>query len=128
MSLSMELLHHLVERFGGAGPPSAGYFALAAIPARYALERQDRLKSHTPGVASHSTIIRSAHSTSDTKMAGLPNFAPQVIKSISVTPRAREQAPQEKTGMCLATTFSRISLSGGQPTGMTASTVALRIR
>jgi hypothetical protein len=26
---------------GGAGPPAAGYFALAAIPARYALERQD---------------------------------------------------------------------------------------
>ena len=25
----------------GAGPPSAGYFALAAIPARYALERHD---------------------------------------------------------------------------------------
>jgi len=25
----------------GAGPPSAGYFSLAAIPARYALERQD---------------------------------------------------------------------------------------
>jgi hypothetical protein len=25
----------------GAAPPSAGYFALAAIPARYALERQD---------------------------------------------------------------------------------------
>jgi hypothetical protein len=25
----------------GGGPPSAGYFALAAIPARYALERQD---------------------------------------------------------------------------------------
>jgi hypothetical protein len=25
----------------GAGPPSAGYFALAAIPARYAVERQD---------------------------------------------------------------------------------------
>jgi len=25
----------------GAGPPTAGYFALAAIPARYALERQD---------------------------------------------------------------------------------------
>jgi hypothetical protein len=25
----------------GAGPPSAGFFALAAIPARYALERQD---------------------------------------------------------------------------------------
>jgi tetratricopeptide (TPR) repeat protein len=27
--------------FIGAGPPSAGYFALAAIPARYALERHD---------------------------------------------------------------------------------------
>jgi hypothetical protein len=26
---------------GGAGGPSAGYFALAAIPARYAIERQD---------------------------------------------------------------------------------------
>ena len=26
---------------GGAGGPSAGYFALAAIPARYALERGD---------------------------------------------------------------------------------------
>jgi hypothetical protein len=24
----------------------------------------------------HSTIIRSAHSTSETKIAGLPNFAP----------------------------------------------------
>src|SRR3984885_2604348 len=29
----------------GAGPPSAGYFALAAIPARYALERQDWRKA-----------------------------------------------------------------------------------
>jgi hypothetical protein len=76
----------------------------------------------------HSTIIRSAHSTSETKIAGLPNFAPQVIKSVSVTPRAREHAPQENTGMCLATTLSRISLSGGQPTGMIASAVALRIR
>ena len=73
-------------------------------------------------------MIRSAHSTSDTKTAGVPNFAPQSFKSVSVTPRAREQAPQEKTGMCLAATFSRISLSGGQPTGMTASAVALRIR
>ena len=27
--------------FIGAGPPAAGYFALAAIPARYALERRD---------------------------------------------------------------------------------------
>ncbi len=28
-------------QLNGAGPPAAGYFALAAIPARYALERQD---------------------------------------------------------------------------------------
>ena len=78
--------------------------------------------------ARYSTMMRSAHSTSDTKIAGLPNFAPQLLKSASVTPRAREQAPQEKTGMCLARIFSRASLSGGQPIGMTASAVALRIR
>ena len=29
----------------GAGPPAAGYFALAAIPARYALERRDWQKA-----------------------------------------------------------------------------------
>jgi tetratricopeptide (TPR) repeat protein len=40
-------LPKIVSRFNpamvisGAAPPSAGYFALAAIPARYALERQD---------------------------------------------------------------------------------------
>jgi hypothetical protein len=73
-------------------------------------------------------MIRSAHSTSETKIAGLPNFAPQLARSASVTPRAREQAPQEKTGMRLARIFSRVSLSGGQPTGMMASAVALRMR
>ncbi|HEY1725967.1 MAG TPA: hypothetical protein VGF89_11110, partial [Steroidobacteraceae bacterium] len=31
----------------GAGPPAAGYFALAAIPARYALERQDWQQAET---------------------------------------------------------------------------------
>ena len=76
----------------------------------------------------HSLMTRSAHSTSSTKIFGLPHFAPQLVKSASVTPRAREQAPQEKTGICLATTFSIISFSGGQPMGLTASTVALRIR
>jgi len=33
-------------------------------------------------------MIRSAHSISDTNIAGLPNFAPQSFKSVSVTPRA----------------------------------------
>ena len=43
----VQALPELASRFDpkavliGAGPPSAGYFALAAIPARYALERQD---------------------------------------------------------------------------------------
>lgn len=73
-------------------------------------------------------MMRSAHSTSETKMAGVPNLADQVLKSVSETPRAREQAPQEKTGMCLATIFSRVSLRGGQPTGKIASAVALRMR
>lgn len=76
----------------------------------------------------YSEMMRSAHSTRDTKVAGLPNFAFQFARSFSVTPRAREQAPQAKTGICLETTFSRNSLSGGQPMGITASNVALRIR
>jgi len=43
----MKSLPEIASRFdatallAGAGPPAAGYFALAAIPARYALERQD---------------------------------------------------------------------------------------
>lgn len=81
-----------------------------------------RVRSH------YSVMIRSAHSTSDTKIAGLPNFAPQSFRSVSVTPRAREQAPQEKTGMCFATTLSSISLRGGHPTGNMATAVALRMR
>jgi hypothetical protein len=72
--------------------------------------------------------MRSAHSTKPTKTAGLPNFAPHCVTSASVTPRARLQAPQAKTGMCLAMIFSNVSLSGGQPTGMTAFTVAFRIK
>jgi len=74
----------------------------------------------------HSTIIRSDHSTSETKIAGLPNFAPHCFKSVSVTPRAREQAPQAKIGMCFATTFSRVSLNGGQPTGRIAFAIDFR--
>ena len=76
----------------------------------------------------YSVIIRSAHSTSETKMAGLPNFAPQLLRSVSVTPRAREHDPQEKTGMRFARIFSRVSLRGGQPTGMIWSAVAFRIK
>jgi len=79
------------------------------------------------GCRVYSVIIRSAHSTNDTKIVGVPNFAPHCSKSVSVTPRAREQAPQEKIGICLATTFPRVSLSGGQPIGMIAFTVSLRI-
>jgi len=76
----------------------------------------------------YSVMIRSDHSTSETNMAGLPNFAPHWFKSVSVTPRAREQAPQAKIGMCFATTFSSISLNGGQPTGITAFAVTFRIK
>jgi hypothetical protein len=35
----------------GAGPPAAGYFALAAIPARYALERRDWQQAERLGLA-----------------------------------------------------------------------------
>ena len=73
-------------------------------------------------------MTRSAHSTKETKIAGDPHFAFQLLKSVSVTPRAREQAPQENTGTAFATIFCIISLSAGQPMGLTASTVALRIK
>ena len=72
-------------------------------------------------------MIRSAHSTNETNMAGQPNLAPHWFKSVSMTPRAREQAPQEKIGICLATTFGSVSLSGGHPTGVIEFTVDLRI-
>ena len=41
----------------------------------------------------YSVIILSAHSTSETKIFGLPNLAPYSVKSASVTPLAREHAP-----------------------------------
>jgi len=41
----------------------------------------------------YSVIILSAHSTSEKKIFGLPNFAPHSVKSASVTPLAREHAP-----------------------------------
>ena len=44
----------------------------------------------------HSVMTWSAHSTSSTKIFGLPHFAPQLVKSASVTPRAREQAPPRR--------------------------------
>ena len=95
-------------------------------PARIRLDRCRQVRSVPSEL--HSTIIRSAHSTSETKIAGVPNFAPHWLKSVSVTPRAREQAPQEKMGMCFATTFASVSLSGGQPTGMIEFTMDFRNR
>jgi hypothetical protein len=92
-----------------------------------ATNRRDQ-STPTDFAATYSVIIRSAHSTMDTKIAGLPNFAPQSFRSVSETPRAREHAPQEKTGIRLATTLSRISLRGGQPTGKIAFVVVSRIR
>jgi hypothetical protein len=44
----------------------------------------------------YSVMMRSAHSTSETKIVGLPNFAPHWRKSVSSTLRARQQAPQAK--------------------------------
>ena len=89
--------------------------------------KAERANSKDKTCRVHSVMMRSAHSTKPTKMAGLPNFAPHCVTSASVTPRARLQAPQAKTGICLAMIFSRASLSGGQPTGTTALAVTLRI-
>src|ERR1700735_2392819 len=52
--------------------------------------------ARSPRPRCHSVMMRSAHSTSDTKIAGLPNLAPHWARSASVTPRAREHAPHAK--------------------------------
>ena len=106
-------LHHLVIHSGFSLVTQIKFVLGPVCPAR-----------HRP----YSAMMRSAHSTKETKAAGLPNFAPQFARSFSVTPRAREQAPQENTGICLAAIFSRNSLSGGQPMGSTASDVAFLMR
>src|SRR3979411_2363011 len=77
--------------------------------------------------APYSVITWSAHSTKDTKIAGFPNLAPKFDRSSSVTPRAREQAPQAKMGTFLAASLARDSTLGGQATGVTEFATALRI-
>src|SRR5215475_1825218 len=73
-------------------------------------------------------MILSAHSTKETKIFGLPNFAPYSARSASVTPRAREQAPHALIGIFLVTSLPRTSASGGEPTGTTALATDFRIR
>ncbi|MGC2401242.1 MAG: hypothetical protein WA510_15720 [Acidobacteriaceae bacterium] len=48
-------------------------------------------------------------------------FCPYNVGTLSV------QAPQEKIAICLATTFSSVSLRGGQPTGRIAFATDLLI-
>lgn len=57
-------------------------------------ERSYRSRPAVPRADSHSVMILSDHSTRDTKIVGLPNFAPHWLKSVSTTPLARQQAPQ----------------------------------
>jgi hypothetical protein len=71
--------------------------------------------------------ISSAHSTSETKIVGLPNFAPQLSRSVCATDRARQQAPHAQICTCRAATFFMVSSNGGQPTGTTAGAADLRI-
>src|SRR5215470_5283069 len=59
-------------------------------PARMKLPR---LLGNRKRILRYSVMILSAHSTSETKILGLPNLAPYSFKSASVTPLAREQAP-----------------------------------
>ena len=66
--------------------PGVGGFRGGIVTGRSAFGRCAR--------GGYSVMIRSAHSTSDMKIVGLPNLAPHWVRSASVTPRAREQAPQ----------------------------------
>jgi hypothetical protein len=45
------------------------------------------------GSRRYSVITLSAHSTRETKIVGFPYVAPYLLRSASVAPRAREQAP-----------------------------------
>src|SRR6266705_7185708 len=76
----------------------------------------------------YSVMILSAHSTSETKILGLPYFAPCSARSVSVTPLAREHAPHAQIGIFLATILARTSATGGQPTGTTALATDFLIR
>src|SRR5260370_39349363 len=69
---------------------------------------------------------RYGHATRRKKIGGLWKLVCYGMKFVCVGTRAREHAPQAKTGMCLATTLSSVSLSGGQPTGKIALTMDLR--
>ena len=53
----------------------------------------------------HSVMTRSAHSTRETKIAGLPNLAPHWFKSFSVTPRVTGTRPSRKDRDSLAHNF-----------------------
>jgi hypothetical protein len=48
----------------------------------------------------HSTMMRSAHSREIRRLRGWQISFPIEVRSVSETPRAREQAPQAKTCMC----------------------------
>jgi hypothetical protein len=73
----------------------------------------------------HSTMMRSAHSREIRRLRGCQISFPIEVRSVSETPRAREQAPQAKTCRCLATSFSSVSPRGGQR-AESPSQVALR--
>ena len=67
-------------------------FAAVTPPLSMTCSRGDSTQRR--GLLRYSVITRSAHSTSDTKIVGLPNFAPQWSRSVCSTARARLQAPQ----------------------------------
>lgn len=54
-------------------------------------------------------------------------FRSPVVQVCSRDPTGPGTGASRKNGMCFATIFSGVSLSGGQPTCMIASVVALRI-
>ncbi len=84
----------LVQR---TAPQPASCGATRLKPCGLVIARRKRAKIRSmPASRRHSVMMRSAHSTSETKIAGLPNFAPHWARSASVTPRAREHAPQAK--------------------------------
>src|SRR5690349_12913045 len=79
-------------------------------------------------LAPYSVSNLSAHSINCTNMDGLAKVAFFPSRSVSRTPRAREHAPQTWIGIPSEMVLSRISASGGHPTGTTASATGVRMR
>src|SRR5262249_6234639 len=105
------------DRRIAAGAPARGARRSAGgrTPSWIRARCRPRARPSSRGAA-YSVRTLSAHSTSETKIAGFANVAPFPARSVSRTPRALEHAPQTWMGTLCSRTLASASARGGQPT------------